>query len=111
MNKPYFEPEHRAELKRIFTDLADFIHEGRFQRIFSCGPSATPFAKAAARAYRQRHGSEIEVESLGLTSESLAVLAPTSMTIARGIFAKKGQVLTWQRKRFCLTRFPKKVRH
>ncbi len=69
---PHFEDYHRKELRRIFTELADFIHEHEITQIIGAGPSAYFYTHALDVAYKNRHGNKargLHVVNLGTLAE------------------------------------------
>ncbi len=74
MTKRHFSEGHQRELKRIFAELADFIHQHRIKQVIGSGPSAYPYAIALERAYRNRYGKPLHVVNLGTLGETLSRL-------------------------------------
>ncbi len=72
----HFSPEHAEKLRNIFTRLSDFIAEHKLEQIVGVGPSASPYARALARAHKNRHGVELKVIALGLIGEKLSWTKP-----------------------------------
>ncbi len=66
------EPELVPILRRVYTELADFIHLHKLEQIVAAGPSAYPHIHAIQRAYKNRHGKELKVYSLGRLGEQLS---------------------------------------
>ncbi len=85
---------HKLELVRIFTDLTDFINKHGLEQIVSIGPSAGPFAKHVAAAYRQRHSKPLRVVNLGKLGEALSLTRssqpPSSEVLKKVIIKIKG---------------------
>ena len=60
------------ELHRIFTEFSDVIKEEGISQIVGAGPSALPFSRALARAYRRRYGQKLVLVNLGEVGETIA---------------------------------------
>ncbi|MFH1247346.1 MAG: hypothetical protein V1644_03115 [Candidatus Micrarchaeota archaeon] len=59
-------------LRRVYTDLADFIHQHELEQVIAVGPSAYPHIHAISRAYKNRHSRDLKVYSLGELGEKLS---------------------------------------
>ena len=70
-NTPPRPEEVREHLKRMITEVTDLIHEHGIRQIIGAGPSASPFTRAIAAAYRQRHDIRLKVQNLGNVAETL----------------------------------------
>lgn len=88
---PHFEEYHRRELHRIFTELADFVHEHELTQIVGAGPSAYPYTLALERAYNRRYGQnarKLNVVNLGRVGEDPAIMA-----VGRGFDAEAARAV------------------
>ncbi|MFH1247347.1 MAG: hypothetical protein V1644_03120 [Candidatus Micrarchaeota archaeon] len=86
MEEVHFKESDRRNLRRVFTELVDFVHANKLQQVIAVGPSAQPYVVALSRAYKQRHGKELHAVSLGRIGETIRSMS---------FLPFKSKVLNW----------------